>query len=131
LGAICVVLTLIAVSHDLAENRAILGVTELGDQSAWAQIRPNALIKWGCAFLVILLQSPFYLTVALPGMLARLIARLVGVAAIVAGSVGLYSSITGYERGIGMAILPLLVATLAMPVFFWLGRERRVEARPT
>ena len=123
LGPICVVLALVAATYDLAENRAILGVTELRTASAWAEIRPNALIKWAGAFLVVLLQAPFYLTVSMGSFMGRMLARVLGVAALAAGSIGLYSCIIGYERGIGMATLPLLVATLLMPVFFRLGRR--------
>ena len=100
-----------------------MAVTEAGNASAWAAIRPNALVKWGGAFLVILLQSPFYLTVPARGAGVRILGWIIGLAAIGAGSIGFYSSITGYERGIGIATLPLLVAMLVMPMFFWLGRR--------
>jgi hypothetical protein len=123
LAPISVILILIGGTHDLLENRAILGVTEYGDNAAWASIRPNSLIKWGCAFLVILLDAPFYLTVTLRGAPARVLARIIGVAAVAAGSYGLFSSLSGYDQGIEMALLPLAIATLAMPVFFWLGRR--------
>ena len=121
LAPVCVIVALIAVNHDLLENQAILGVTKRGDASAWVSIRPHALVKWGCAFLVILLEAPFYLTVDLRSTFARVFARIIGVAAIAAGGLGVYSSIMGYEQGIGMALLPLLIGSLAMPVLFWIG----------
>src|SRR5579863_328578 len=39
LAPISVIVILIGGTHDLLENRAILGVTEYGDSSAWASIR--------------------------------------------------------------------------------------------
>jgi len=123
LAPICIVLALTAATYDLVENRGILAVTELRDDSAWALIRPAALVKWACAYLIILFQAPFYLTVLLRGLFAKVIARAVGLLALASGGVGFYSSVTGNEKGIGMALLPLLVATLAMPLFFWLGRR--------
>ena len=121
LGPISIVLTLVGATYDLSENRAILAVTELGDASAWMAIRPNSLGKWGCVFLVILLQSLFYFTVPMRGVFARVLARIVGAAALAAGSIGLWNSITGNEMGIAMATLPLLVTVIAMPVFLLLG----------
>ncbi len=115
LGPVCVVLALVAATYDLVENRAILDVTTTGQ--GWAKIRPVALVKWDAAFVVVLLQAPFYWTTGGLG-------RVLGVAAFGAGSLGLYSCLTGYEKGIGMATLPLLVATLTMPVYFWMGRRR-------
>jgi hypothetical protein len=125
LAPICIVVILIGATYDLLENRAILGVTEHGDISAWAYIRPNSLVKWSCAFLVILFEAPFYLTVDSRSAIARLLARVIGMAAVLAGAVGFFSSITGNERGIGMALLPLLVAMLLMPVFLWIARPTR------
>lgn len=121
LGLVSMVLILIAAGFDVAENLAILGVTAQHDASAWASIRPHSLVKWDCAFLAILLQSPFYLTV--PGLktLPRLLARLVGVIAILTGLTGFLSSIAGNGKGIGMATLPLLVSMLVMPLFLWLA----------
>jgi hypothetical protein len=124
LGPVCLVLILIAASYDVAENLAILGVTEQHNW-AWASIRPHSLVKWACAFLVILLQSPFYLIVRGLSTFARLLARILGVAAILAGLLGFLSSIAGYEKGIGMATLPLLVSMLAMPPFLLLGSRGR------
>jgi len=129
LGPICVVVILFAAGHDVAENRAILGVAERHNQAAWASIRPHALVKWTCAFLVILFQSPFYLTVEGLSTFPRLLARTLGVAAILAGLSGFLSSIAAYEKGIGMATLPLLVSILAMPPFLWLG-SRPVAGQP-
>lgn len=123
LGPVCIVLILIAAGFDVAENCAILGVTEQHNEAAWASIRPCALVKWACAFLVILLQSPFYLTVAGLATLPRVLARILGVASILAGSLGFLSSISGSARGIGMATLPLLVSMLVMPAFLWLGHS--------
>jgi hypothetical protein len=125
LAPVCVVLILVAAGYDIAENLAILGVTEQHNPAAWASIRPHSLVKWACAFLVILFESPFYLTV--PGLAAvpRVLARVLGVAAILAGLGGFLSSIAGNERGIGMAALPLLVSMLVMPVFLWLGSRGR------
>ena len=125
LGPVCLVLILIAASYDVAENLAILGVTEQHNWAAWTSIRPHSLVKWACAFLVILLQSPFYLTVRGLSTFARLLARILGVAAILAGLLGFLSSIAGYEKGIGMATLPLLVSMLAMPPFLLLGSRGR------
>jgi len=127
LGPVCVVLIVIAAGYDVAENFAILGVTEQHNPAAWASIRPHSLVKWTCAFLVILLEGPFYLTV--PGLpaFARLLARVLGVASIMAGLLGLASALAGYERGIGMAMLPLLAAMLAMPVFLGLGSRGLVS----
>ena len=122
LGPVCAVLALVAATYDLVENRAILGVTEAGSAAAWADIRPNSLVKWGSAFLVLLLQAPFYLTVDMKGLIGRALATVLGLAAAAAGGLGLYSCAIGCEKGIGMATLPLLVATLLMPFFFWLGR---------
>jgi hypothetical protein len=120
LAPVCMVLILVAAAYDVAENFAILGVTERHDAAAWASIRPRALVKWTCAFLVILLQSPFYLTARLAGF-GRVLGRILGAAAMAAGLMGVVSSVSGYERGIGMATLPLLAAMLAMPVFFGMG----------
>src|SRR5580692_9892610 len=64
LAPVCVVMIVIAAGYDVAENFAILGVTEQHSLAAWASIRPHSLVKWSCAFLVILLEGPFYLTVA-------------------------------------------------------------------
>jgi hypothetical protein len=44
-----------------------------------------------------------------------------------AGLLGLASALAGYERGIGMAMLPLLAAMLAMPVFLGLGSRGLVS----
>lgn len=121
LGPVCIVLILVAAGFDVAENRAILGVTEQHNPAAWASIRPHALVKWACAFLVILLQGPFYLTLKSLPVFPRLLARLLGIAAVLAGLAGFLSSIAGYERGIGMATLPLLGSILVMPLFLWLG----------
>jgi hypothetical protein len=121
LAPVCVVLIVIAAGYDAAENFAILGVTEQHSVAAWASIRPHSLVKWSCAFLVILLEGPFYLTVAGLSPFARLLARGLGIASILAGLLGLASALTGYERGIGLAMLPLLAAMLAMPVFLGLG----------
>jgi len=123
LGPVSIVLILVAAGFDVAENLAILGVTEQHNPAAWASIRPHSLVKWACAFLVILLQSPFYLTVQGLSTLPRLLARMLGVAAFLAGLPGFLSSIAGYEKGLGMATLPLLVCMLAMPPFLWLGRR--------
>ncbi|HLY19288.1 MAG TPA: hypothetical protein VKR61_18810 [Bryobacteraceae bacterium] len=120
LGTISMVLILIAACYDVAENFAILGVTREHNPAAWASIRPRALVKWACAFLTILLQAPFYATVKLPT--ARgVLAGVLGGAAIAAGLPGFLSSVTGNERGIGLATLPLLVSMLVMPVFLWRG----------
>ena len=124
LGPVCVVLVLVAAGYDVAENFAILGVTEQHNPAAWASIRPHSLVKWTCAFLAILLEGPFYLTVPFVSAFARLLARILGVASILAGLMGVLSSLAGNEKGIGIAMLPLLVAMLIMPVFFWLGRTR-------
>jgi hypothetical protein len=124
LGPVAIVLILVAAGFDVAENFAILGVTEQHNPSAWAAIRPDSLVKWTCAFLAILVESPFYLTLRFVSSFARLLARILGIAGILAGILGLSSVLTGYERGIGMAMLPLLLATLAMPPFLWLGRRQ-------
>jgi hypothetical protein len=121
LGPVCVLLIVIAAGYDVAENFAILGVTAQHNPAAWASIRPHSLVKWACAFLVILLEGPFYLTVAGLPAFARGLARVLGIASILAGLLGLSSALAGYERGIGMAMLPLLAAMLAMPVFLGLG----------
>lgn len=121
LAPVCVVLILVAAGYDVAENRAILGVTEQHNPAAWASIRPHSLVKWACAFLVILLQSPFYLTVQGLSTFPRLLARILGLAATLAGLLGFLSSIAGNEKGLGIATLPLLVSMLAMPPFLWLG----------
>ena len=121
LGPVCIVLILIAAGFDVAENFAILGVTEQYNPAAWASIRPHSLVKWACAFLVILLQSPFYLTVQGLSAFPRLLARILGAAAILAGLIGFLSSLAGSARGIELATLPLLVSMLAMPPFLWLG----------
>lgn len=123
LAPVCIVLILVAAAFDIAENLAILGVTEHHIEAAWAAIRPRALVKWASAFVVILLQSPFYLTVKLAGF-TRLLARALGVASLAAGAVGFLSACTGYERGIELATLPLLLAMLTMPVFLWTGSPR-------
>jgi len=125
LGPISIVLILIAAGFDVVENLAILGVTAHHNPAAWASIRPHSLVKWACAFLVILLESPFYLTVQGLSVFPRLLARILGVASIVAGLAGFLSSIAGNERGIGMATLPLLVSMLVMPIFLWLGSRNR------
>ena len=122
-GLVAIVLILVAASYDVAENLAILGVTERHDPAAWASIRPHSLVKWACAFLAILCEVPFYLTVRSLPAVARVLARVLGVASAVAGLLGLVSSLGGNEPGIGMAMLPLLAATLAMPPFLWLGRR--------
>jgi hypothetical protein len=115
LAPVCVVLILVAAGYDVAENLAILGVTEQHNPAAWPSIRPHSLVKWTCAFLVIVLQSPFYLTVrSLP-------ARILGVVSILAGLLGLLSSLDGYEKGIGIAMLPLLLAMVLLPRILWLG----------
>ena len=41
-----------------------------------------------------------------------------------AGLLGLLSSIAGNEKGVGMATLPLLALMLVMPPFRWLGSRR-------
>jgi hypothetical protein len=125
LGPISIVLILIAAGFDVVENLAILGVTAHHNPAAWASIRPHSLVKWACAFLVILLENPFYLTVQGLSVFPRLLARILGVASIVAGLAGFLSSIAGNERGIGMATLPLLVSMLVMPIFLWLGSRNR------
>jgi len=123
LAPVCIVLILVTAAFDIAENLAILGVTEHHNEASWAAIRPRALVKWASAFVVILLQSPFYLTVKLAGF-SRLLARALGLASLAAGAVGLLSACTGYERGIEFGTLPLLLAMLMMPVFLWMGRLR-------
>ncbi|MGA3079349.1 MAG: hypothetical protein ABSG56_37425 [Bryobacteraceae bacterium] len=131
LGPVCIVLILVAAGYDVAENLAILGVTQQHSPAAWASIRPHSLVKWACAFLVILLQSSFYLTVLGLSPVARLLARILGVAAILAGLPGFLSAIAGYEKGIGMATLPLLVSMLAMPPFLLLGLGQAGSLRGT
>ncbi len=121
LGLLSIVLILVAAGFDVAENFAILGVTVDHKLAAWAAIRPHSLVKWTCVFLTVLLESPFYFDVRVLTGFARVLAGVLGAAGILAGLLGLYSSIAGYERGIGMAMLPLLVAMLAMPPFLWLG----------
>jgi hypothetical protein len=125
LGPLCIVLILVAAGFDVAENFAILGVTEQHDPTAWASIRPHSLVKWACAFLVILLQSPFYLSLkegfaSLRGWLAGILASV----AFVAGLFGFASSMAGSERGIELATLGLLVSMLIMPPFLWLESRR-------
>jgi hypothetical protein len=124
LGPACIVLILVAAGFDVAENFAILGVTEQHNPTAWASIRPHSLVKWACAFLVILLESPFYLSVKGLSTVPRALARVLGLAAILAGVLGFLSALAGNERGIGMAMLPLLVSMLIMPPFLWLGGRR-------
>jgi hypothetical protein len=124
LGPVCVVLILIAATYDLIENRAILGVTERHDPSAWAEIRPVSLVKWVLVFVVILFESVFYFTVSE----VRPLARVIGVAAVFSGLFGLYSSLTGYERGIEIAMLPLMVAVLLIATFFALGSRAKAVA---
>jgi hypothetical protein len=121
LGPVCIILTLVAAGFDVAENFAILGVTEQHDPTAWASIRPHSLVKWACAFLVILLQSPFYLNLkegfaTLRGWLAGILASV----ALVGGLFGFASSIAGSEGGIEWATLGLLASMLVMPAFLWL-----------
>jgi hypothetical protein len=113
LAPFCILLILIAAAFDIAENFAILGVTAHHDSAAWALIRTRSLVKWTCAFLVILLESPFYLTQP------RILARILGAASLLAGAIGLAGSLSGSERAIGIATLPLLLAMLLMPVFLW------------
>jgi hypothetical protein len=122
LGPICIVLILLAAAFDVAENLAILSVTQQHNLAAFASIRARSLVKWSCAFLVILLESPFYLTVE-EGLstFPRVIARILGLSAILAGSIGFLSSIAGKPKGIELATLPLLVSMLVMPPFLWLG----------
>jgi len=122
LAPVCFVLTLIAAGFDVAENFAILGVTERHNPTAWASIRPHSLVKWACAFLVILLQNPFYLSLTegfatLRGWLAGILANV----ALIAGLFGFFSSIVGSGWGIEWATLGLLVSMLIMPPFLWLG----------
>jgi hypothetical protein len=131
LGPLCIVLILIAAGFDIAENFAILGVTEQHNPAAWASIRPHSLVKWACAFLVILFESPFYLTVLDLPAFPRLLARILGVAAIPAGLAGFLSSIAGNEKGIGMATLPLLVSMLVMPLFLWMGSKAGIGVART
>lgn len=121
LGPAAIILILIAAGYDVAENLAILGVTEQHNPAAWASIRPHSLVKWSCVFLVVVLESPFYLTVRGLPAAARLSARVLGAASILAGLHGLVSSLAGYERGIGIAMLPLLLAMLLMPPILWMG----------
>jgi hypothetical protein len=123
LGPVCIVLILVAAGYDVAENLAILGVTQQHNPAAWAAIRPHSLVKWDCAFLAILLESPFYLTITSLSTFPRLLARILGVAAILAGLAGFLSSITGNEKGIGTATLPLLASMLVMPLFLWMGSK--------
>jgi len=121
LGPASIVLILVAAGFDVAENLAILGVTQRHNPAAWASIRPYSLVKWSCAFGAILFEAPFYLTVEGLPVLARLLARILGAASVMAGLLGLLCSLTGNEKGIGIAMLPLLVAMLVMPPFLWLG----------
>jgi hypothetical protein len=115
LAPVCLVLILVAAGYDVAENLAILGVTEQHNPAAWASIRPHSLVKWACAFLVILFEGPFYLS------MRGLPARVLGVVSILAGLLGLLSSLAGYEKGIGIAMLPLLLAMVLLPRILWLG----------
>jgi hypothetical protein len=80
------------------------------------------VVKWSCAFLVILLESPFYLTVK-DGLstFPRLLARALGATSILAGLIGFLAVIAGKPTGIELATLPLLVSMLVMPPFLWLG----------
>jgi hypothetical protein len=121
LGPIAIVLILIAATYDVAENLAILGVTEQHNPAAWGSIRPDSLVKWSCVFLVIVIEGPFYPTVRGLPAVARLSARALGAVSILAGLHGLVSSLAGYEKGIGIAVLPLLLAMLLMPQILWLG----------
>jgi hypothetical protein len=121
LAPVCLVLVLVAAGFDVAENLAILGVTEQHNLAAWASIRPHSLVKWACAFLAILLESPFYLTVQGISTIPRVLARVLGLASVFAGMLGFLSAVAGNERGIGMATIPLLVSMLAMPLFLGLG----------
>ena len=120
LWPMCVALIVSAAAYDLAENRAILNVTEQSDATFWPEIRPASLIKWTCVFAVILLETPFYLSIGAPG-LPRILGRVIGFVSIPTAILGLYSSVTGYEVGIERATLPLLVSMLVMPVFLFLG----------
>jgi hypothetical protein len=122
LGAICIVLILLAAAFDVAENLAILAVTQQHSLAAWSSIRPRSVVKWSCAFLVILLESPFYLTVK-DGLstFPRLLARALGATSILAGLIGFLAVIAGKPTGIELATLPLLVSMLVMPPFLWLG----------
>jgi len=131
LGPVCIVLVLIAAGFDVAENMAILGVTEQHNPAAWASIRPHSLVKWASVFLAILLESAFYLTVAEVSTFPRVLARILGVASIVAGLLGFLSAVTGNEKGIGMATLPLLVSMLVMPLFLWMGSKAGIGVART
>jgi hypothetical protein len=121
LGPVCIVLILVAAAFDIAENVAILGVTEQHHLGAWASIRPRALIKWACAFLAILMEGPFYLTLGRLAMFPRLLARALALLSISGGLLGFLSAAGGKEKGIGMATLLLLLASLMMPLFLWLA----------
>lgn len=121
LGPVSILLILVAAGFDVAENFAILGVTEQHNAAAWASIRPHAVVKWACAFLAILLESPFFLAVRdRLASFPRRLAGILGVATLVGGLFGLVSSIAGSALGIELATYPLLVSMLVMPPFLWL-----------